>query len=89
MLYEIWPYCLWSGWLWSAGLAPLRNSGVDRHGRGPTQRALAAEREKREAMDVTKANQCRCPNVSSTRLVSILSFALLQAPRKYTMSLIL
>ena len=40
-------------------------SGVDRDGRGPTQRALAAERAKREVIDMQKATQCRCPNVSS------------------------
>jgi len=53
--------------LWFAGLAPLQHAGgMDRHGRGPTQRALAAERAKREVIDMQKANQCRCPNVSST-----------------------
>jgi len=41
-----------------------RNGSVDCQGRGPTQRALAAERAKREASDVQKAAQCRCPNVS-------------------------
>ena len=50
----------------AAGLAPLRSSGsaADEYGCGPTQRALAAERAKRDVVDMQKAQQCRCVNVS-------------------------
>ena len=37
---------------------------VDKEGRGPTQRALAAERQQWEGRDVTQDIEPRFPNVS-------------------------
>jgi hypothetical protein len=59
------------------GLTPINRNGsivvVDQHGRGPTQRTLAAERAKWESLDVRKNTEARHPNVRSLQIDLLLT----------------